>query len=424
MVTRCTLAGRSRFLSEASRSPARPTSTLARPRSWIIVVLLVGAGAAALAAAYIVRGSAVDVATVKAAPLQQTVVVSGRVLTPAKVSAGATITGRVESVGVDEGDHVQGGQLLIQLERAELSAALAQAQANEAAAATRLRQWSDVDVTNAQQQLRQAEANEQVARRNADRQEQLVSQGFVGQAAVDEARRALEVARSQLEAARATAAASAPTGSARRQIENQLAVAQAARQSAAAKLAQTRIVAPAAAVVLERNVEPGDIVQPGKALLTLALDGPVRLTALVDEKNLALLRVGQRARVSADAFPAQRFDARLEYVSPGVDVQRGTVEAKFSIPAPPAFLRADMTVSIDIAVAEKSDAIVIPAGAVRDPQTPDPWVLVLQDGRTARRPVQMGARTTSAIEVTTGLVPGEQVVIAPGVEPGARARAR
>lgn len=397
---------------------------MARPRSWIIVVLLLGAGAAALAAAYIVRGSAVDVATVKAAPLQQTVVVSGRVLTPAKVSAGATITGRVESVGVDEGDHVQGGQLLIQLERAELSAALAQAQANEAAAATRLRQWSDVDVTNAQQQLRQAEANEQVARRNADRQEQLVSQGFVGQAAVDEARRALEVARSQLEAARATAAASAPAGSARRQIENQLAVAQAARQSAAAKLAQTRIVAPAAAVVLERNVEPGDIVQPGKALLTLALDGPVRLTALVDEKNLALLRVGQRARVSADAFPAQRFDARLEYVSPGVDVQRGTVEAKFSIAAPPAFLRADMTVSIDIAVAEKSDAIVIPAGAVRDPQTPDPWVLVLQDGRTARRPVQMGARTTSAIEVTTGLVPGEQVVIAPGVEPGARARAR
>ncbi len=391
---------------------------------WTYVVVAVLGLAAAATLIYVVRGTTVDVATVRTAPLRQTVVVSGRVLTPAKVSVGSTITGRVQSVGVDEGDHVAAGQVLIALERAELAAALEQARANEAAAATRIRQWKDVDAPNAQEQLRQAEANLRVAQRNAARQEELYGKGFIGEAAVDEARRALEVARSQAETARASTNANAPTGSGRRLLEDQLTVARAARETAAAKLEQTRITAPAAGVVLDRNVEPGDIVQPGKALLTLALDGAVRLTALIDEKNLALLKVGQRARVSADAFPAQRFDAELEYVSPGVDVQRGTVEAKFRIPNPPAFLRADMTVSIDIAVADKPDAIVIPAAAIRDSQTLEPWVLVLRDGHAERQTVAVGARTAQEVEVTRGLAVGDVVILTPNVNPGARVTVR
>ncbi len=388
---------------------------------YLVLVLLALAAAAAW---FLLRGTAVDVVAVRTAPLQQTVVVSGRVLTPAKVNVGATITGRVESVAVNAGDAVRADQVLITLERTELTAALAQAQASEAAAATRITQWKDVDATSAEQQLLQAEANFNVAQRNAERQEKLFKQGFIGEAAVDESRRALAVARSQLEAARGAAAASTPTGSGRRLLDDQLRVARAARAAAAAKLAQTRIEAPAAGVVLDRNVEPGDIVQPGKTLLTLALDGPVRLTALIDEKNLGLLQIGQRARVAADAYPTQRFDAQLEYVSPGVDVQRGTIEAKFRIPDPPAFLRADMTVSIDIAVAQKQDAMVVPARAVHDPQSTEPWVLVVAGGRAERRSVQTGARSATDVEITRGLATGESVILTPGVTPGERVRAR
>jgi HlyD family secretion protein len=391
---------------------------------WSYVLLAVVALAGVAAALLYVRGETVDVATVGKAPLRQTVVVSGRVLAPAKVGVGSTITGRVEKVAVDDGDRIAVGQVLVALERAELAAALSQARANEAAAATRIRQWTDVDATNAQQQSAQAESNLRVAERNASRQEQLFKQGFIGEAAVDEARRALDVARSQAAAARANASASAPAGSGRRLVEDQLNVARAARDTAAAKLEQTRIVAPAAGVVLDRNVEPGDIVQPGKTLLTLALDGPARLTALIDEKNLALLKVGQQARVSADAYPSEHFDAELEYVSPGVDVQRGTVEAKFRIARPPPFLRSDMTVSIDIGVADKPDAIVIPAGAVRDPQSPEPWVLVAEGGHAVRRAVQTGARTASVVEIVRGLDPGERVIVTPLVRAGARVWAR
>ena len=223
----------------------------------------------------------------------------------------------------------------MELEQAELAAALAQARATEAAAQTRIRQWRELGAPNATELRAQAEANYRVAERDAQRQEQLFKQGFIGEARVDEARRAVAIAKSQLETARMTAAANSAGGAERRLLEDQLAQARAAREAAAAKLAQTRIVAPSAGTILERNVEPGDIVQPGKRLMTLAQDGPTRLTALIDEKNLALVRLGQNAVAAADAFPGQRFAATLEYLAPGIDVQRGTVEAKFSVPAAP-----------------------------------------------------------------------------------------
>jgi HlyD family secretion protein len=393
------------------------------PRSALIAIAiapLVAIGATLL----FWRATAVDIVRAENTKLRQSVVVSGRVLTPAKVDIGATITARVQAVKVDEGDRVKADQPLIELERTELAAALAQAAASEQAALTRIAQWRDVGALTAREQLAQAEANFRNVERDTARQEQLYRQGFIGEARVDEARRVLIVAQSQLQTARASAAANAPTGVDRRLLDDQLAQARAARETAAAKLAQTSLRSPAAGMVLDRNVEPGDIVQPGKRLLSLALDGEVRLAALIDEKNLALLKVGQAALVSADAYPDQRFGAELTYLSPGVDVQRGTVEAKFAVREPPAFLRADMTVSIDIAVADKPSALVIPANAVREPQSAEPWVLVLKEGHAVRQPIRMGARAAPQVEVVSGLAAGSEVIVTPGVAPGDRVHAR
>ena len=370
------------------------------------------------------RATAVDVARVESMRITQSVVVSGRVLAPAKSDIGAAITGRVLRVAVDEGDHVKAGTLLIELEQPELIAALAQARATEAAAHTRIAQWRDVAAPNAGQLLAQADANHRVAERDAARQEQLFKQGFIGEARVDESRRALTVAKSQLEAAKATAAGNSATGAERRLLEDQLMQARAAKEAAVAKLAQTRILAPGDGTILDRMVEPGDIVQPGKRLMLLAQDGRTRLTALIDEKSLALVRIGQAAIAAADAFPGQRFAATLEYLSPGIDAQRGTVEAKFGVPAPPPFLRSDMTVAIDIGVADKDNAVVVPAGAVHDAGLPEPWVLVLRDGRVERQTVRLGARTPARTELVSGASVGDDIIVTPGIEPGQRVRAR
>jgi len=376
----------------------------------VLAVAGLGIALAAVLAYFAGRGPAVDVVRVETARITQSVVVSGRVLAPAKAEIGATITGRVQAVAVDEGAHVAAQALLVELEQAELAAALAQARATEAAAQTRIRQWRELGAPNTTELRAQAEANYRVAERDAQRQEQLFKQGFIGEARVEEARRAVAIAKSQLETARMTAAANSAEGAERRLLEDQL--------------AQTRIVAPSAGTILERNVEPGDIVQPGKRLMTLAQDGPTRLTALIDEKNLALVRLGQDALAAADAFPGQRFAATLDYLAPGIDVQRGTVEAKFSVPAPPPFLRADMTVSIDIGVADKEGALVVPAVAVHDAGLPEPWVLRLRDGRAERVAVRLGARSTGRIELVDGVVAGDSVVVSPGIEPGQRVRAR
>jgi HlyD family secretion protein len=386
----------------------------------IALALLVAAGMAYMLA----RPTAVDTARIENTRITQSVVVSGRVLAPAKSDIGSAITGRVQRVAVDEGDHVKAGTLLIELEQLELTAALAQARATEAAAQTRIQQWRDVAAPNAAQLLTQAEATYRVAERDAGRQEQLFKQGFIGEARVDESRRSVAIARSQLESARATAAGNSPTGVEHRLLEDQLMQARAARDAAAAKLAQTRILAPSDGTILDRIVEPGDIVQPGKRLMILAQDGQTRLTALIDEKNLALVRIGQTAIAAADAFPGQRFPATLDYLSPGIDAQRGTVEAKFGVAAPPAFLRADMTVSIDVGVADKANTTVIPAGAIRDAGLPEPWVLVLRDGRAERVAVRLGARTPARTEVLSGVGVGDEVIVTPGIEPGQRVRAR
>jgi HlyD family secretion protein len=389
---------------------------------WAYVVLAALAVAIAGFGYVSVAGPRVDVIEAKPMTLRQTVVVSGRVLTPATVEIGATITGRVGRIHVDEGRHVADGDVLIELEHDELAAALKTAEAQEAAARNRIVQWRETGLPGMQQTLVQAEENYRVQQRAAERSAQLFAQGFIGQASLDEARRAETVAKSQLETAKANFASVQQTGAEYRLLDDQLRAAVATRETAAAKLGQTTIRAPAAGTVLTRSVEQGDIVQPGKPLLTLARDGDTRLTALVDEKNLAVLREGQRATVSADAFPTDRFAAELVYVSPGVDVQRGTVETKFRVPKPPAFLRADMTVSIEVEVADRANAIVVPLSAVRDAAGESPWVLVVRDGIAERQAVRLGARTAAAAEIADGVAAGALIVVGGGAEPGKRVR--
>src|SRR5690606_13426621 len=133
-----------------------------------------------------------------------------------------------------------------------------------------------------------------------------------------------------------------------------------------AKLAQALIRAPAAGVVLERVIEPGDIAQPGRRMMTLALDGAARLIVQVDEKNLPLIKQGAVATAAADAFPNERFEAAVNYVSPGIDASRGTVELRLDVRRPPALLKSDMTVAIDIPGPLLKQAIMLPAEAVRE----------------------------------------------------------
>ena len=188
------------------------------------------------------------------------------------------------------------------------------------------------------------------------------------------------------------------------------------------------MTAPADARVLARLAEPGQIVQPGRALLSLALVGPPQLVAQVDERYLGQLQIGQTATVVADAFPGQPFRAHVRSIAPLVDAQRGAIELKFSLPEPPPpFLREDMTLSVEVETARRDAALVLPVDALRGDQATDSAiVLVDREGRIEERVVRLGLRTLAAAEVLDGLSDGDTVLRLPSGSPlkaGSRIRA-
>ena len=407
---------------------------------WLLGAVLLLAGGVLGGWAWL-RGPQVEVLEVNRTPLVRTLQFSARVATLSRVDIGSTLTGRVAQVRVREGDAVQAGDVLVQLEDAELRATLAQAQAAQQQAQAALQGRRGSGRTTAQALLAQAEATERAAAAALSRADKLVAQGFYSGAQLDDARRAAAVANAQARSARAQVQASQDTGTDVVQAQAQLDVARAAVGAAQARLAQTSLRAPADARVLQRTVEPGQIVQPGKAVLSLALDGPTQLVAQVDERFLEQLRVEQPAAVLADAFPDQRFGARVQSLAPAVDAQRGAIEVKFALTgAPPAFLREDMTLSVEVETGRRDAALVLPQSALRPLAgsaslggVPDAQetrkVLVVQDGRIQLRRVRLGLHTLGAAEVLDGLDEGEHVVLRSAgtdgaFKPGQRVRAR
>jgi HlyD family secretion protein len=367
---------------------------------------------------------AVDILNLAAADMQTSVVASGRVLPPAKVEIGTTITARVEKVQVREGARIVADQVLVELECGEWAAAAAQARAAVARAKARVSSVQTLALPTAQAGLKQAEANLVQAERDDKRNRDLLAKGFISQARVDESERQLDVARSQLTSAKAQAGAQGASGAEAQQAQSQHAEAVAALDATEAKLAQTRIRAPAAGVVLERLVEPGDIAQPGRRMMSLALDGPVRLIVQVDEKNLPLIRQGAMAMAAADAFPAERFEAVVNYISPGIDATRGSVELRLDVAKPPALLKSDMTISMDLQGPLLKQALMLPADAVRQLQTEAPWVLVEREGVAVKVTVKVGLQTQGRVAITEGLKAGDRVILNREVEAGSRVRDR
>lgn len=390
-----------------------------RRRLWWILAAVVLLAGLAIAGALWLRGPKVDVVELHRSPLVRTLQFSARVATLSRVDIGSTVTGRVAEVRVAEGAAVRAGNVLVQLEDDEWRAALVQAQATEQQARAHLAGLRSSGRTTAQAALAQADATERNAQAALARAQQLVTQGFYSAAQADEARRAAIVAQEQVRSARAQVQANADGGTDLAQAQAQLDVARAATASAQARLAQATLRAPTDARVLLRAVEPGQIVQPGKALLSLALQGPTQLVAQVDERFLEQLRPGQTAAVLADAFPAQGFTARVLSLAPAVDAQRGAIEVKFALDgAAPAFLREDMTLSVEVQTARVESALVLPSSALRmaagagatgsAPDTAD--ILIVQGGRAQPRSVRLGMRTLGAVEVQSGLAEGDAVL--------------
>lgn len=389
---------------------------------------LAGALVAAVLVFFAIRwwqGPLVAAETVQRRDFVQSVVASGHVESPNRVDIGAQITGTVARVPVQEGDSVQAGALLVELDTTELLAAERQADLALAQAQGKLRQLTQLQAPVAEQALRQARSSLDNASASYQRNQNLFQQGFIGQAALDDSRKAAELADAQVRSAQKQYESTVKTGSDYALAEMAVAEARAAVDAAHARTRYARIRAPVAGVLIARSVEVGDVVQAGKVLMTLSPQGKTQIVVDIDEKNLHLIALGQKALVSADAYAQQKFQAELVYINPGVNAQTGAVNVKLDVAQPPEVLRQDMTVSVDIEVARSPQALVVSASTVHEVDSAKPWVLRLQDGRVHKVAVQQGLHSGGWVELRQGVAEGDVLLSGTAtLQPGERARAQ
>ncbi len=394
----------------AGKSPPRAHwPNLGRSIKWLVLAALAIA-ALLYSTRNLLLGTSVSAVAVMRGDLVQTIVASGRVATPQRVAISTEFTGRVVAIPVEEGQRVTRGQLLIQLDDNDERAALAQAQAGIAQATATLHQTQDVSLPTAEQSLRQARANLAQAQQQFSRVQEMTTRGAFSKSQLDDAQRNLDVAQSQVQAAQIQVRASRSGGSAYVLAQAALQQAEAARQAAQAKLEATRIVAPTDGILIARNIERGDVATLGKDLMRLAPTGLTQVVVQIDEKNLSHLAVGEAAVGSADAYADQRFTATVSYINPGIDPLRGAVEVKLDVAEPPAYLKQDMTVSIDIEVARRDATLIVPAGTVRDLDKGEPWVMVVRDGHARKQAVTLGLTGTGQVEVLDGIAVGDRLI--------------
>ncbi len=333
---------------------------------------------------------------VEAQPLVQQVVATGRIISTSRSQVGSEITATVLERHVREGDRVEPGQLLVTLQADDLEAAVREAEAE-------LERLRGSTRPEALARLRQAEAQLAQASREARRRETLAGSGVIARESLEQAQEAESVARAGLAAAEATANAARAGGAGEVQLRQRLAAAR-------AQLARTQIRAQRAGTVLTRDVEPGDLVQPGRVLFEIAHAGQTEIEVPVDEKNLSVLREGQPAQCLADAWPDRPFPATVDYIAPGIDAGRGTVIVRLRVDPVPDFLRQDMTVTVNIETGRREQALVVPDDALIRADDGSLAVLVVRDGSIARTGVTIGLRGVGRSEITAGLQAGDLVL--------------
>jgi HlyD family secretion protein len=345
--------------------------------------------------------------------LEQHLVASGRVRVPERIGVAARQAGQVAVVGAVEGQRVARGDLLVQLDDAELRNAVLQAESARAQAAARVEQLRRVGSIQATEALREAETRLSRAEADLARTERLAADRAVPENDLTEARREVELARARRTVAFAQQAAATPAGADTRLVLTAQLQAEAQLAGAMLRLEQARILAPTAGLVLARDVERGDVVSPGQVLLTLAASGAsdVELVFFPDERNLSRLAVGQPAKASADAWPEDVFDAEVSYIAPAVDPARGSIEVRLRVPRPPARLKPDMTVSIDVTVGRSAQAVTVPSEVLADPRAGSTTVRLVEGGRVAVRSVRLGLRGEGHSEVVSGLAPTDRVLL-------------
>jgi RND family efflux transporter MFP subunit len=305
---------------------------------------------------------------------------SGYVVTGERyVSLGVRVPSRIERYLVEEGQRVEQGQVLVQLDPRQYDAVLAQAKAN----------------------LVRARADLELRRKELARSKELVRRGVLSEADLDVKQNQLNVA------------------------EAEVAQLVAAVDRAKVDLDDTVIRAPTSGIILEKFKEVGEIAVPGGfagsgELIRMANLEDLRAELDVNESDLARVHLVQPVEVQPDAYGDRRYKARVVKLYPQINRQKGTLKVEVGIEDADEWLRPDMSVRVTFlqelepaADGAEPAQVLAPREAIRK-EGGASYAWVVTDGRLRKQPVETAGERGANAVVAKGLSGGEALVLGPG----------
>ncbi|MBI4541205.1 MAG: efflux RND transporter periplasmic adaptor subunit [Gemmatimonadetes bacterium] len=348
----------------------------------------------------------------------------------AEVRVGSRISGRVRRLRANIGDRIAKGQVIAELETAELDAVTAQRRAELKLAEAKLAAFetlSPEEVARAEADVARFEATAKLAAEHWERQQTLFRERVATRAEADAAREQHMVAQAQLESARRDLEL-VRTGSAelRKQAEADHERARAALQSALVDRSFTVLTSPISGIIASVSTQEGETVAAGLSaptFVTIVDLDRLQVDAFVDEVDIGKVKAGQPAVFTVDAFPARDFTGRVRAIYPTATIQDNVVKYVVVIDIADEYgglLRPEMTASVRIEL-EPRKVLAVPTAAIRR-QDGRSVVYVLNDGRAAVRNVRVGWRDGPWVEIVEGLVAGERVLLDAPATGGEEAR--
>lgn len=359
---------------------------------------------------------------------------SGYIVAHHKINVNSKVTGRVAWIGVEKGDKVKAGQVLVRLEDDEFRAVFEQARGgveNAKAYLAELRNGSrPEEVQQAQHNLDEARATAANDKVILGRTRDLAAQGVLSKQALDDATAKYESDQQRVNSL-GQGYALAKLGPRAEEIARAKgALLQAEGQMAYAKsqLDATQIRAPVTGTILERKAERGELVTaqfasgaeggPQGSAVALADLNDLQVELDIAQDDFAKLSSGQKGIITTDAFPDRKYEGFIAEMSPEANRQKATVQVKVRVQTPDGYLRPEMNATVKFlanepanepkAGAQQPAGVFVPSIALRD-RNGKKVVFLAFNGKALMREVQV-VSTRSGGALVSGLVGGESLI--------------
>jgi HlyD family secretion protein len=354
---------------------------------------------------------------------------TGYIVAAHKIEVASKVIGRVAWIGVEKGDRVKAGQVLVRLEDDEYRAQLRQYQGQLTNLQAKLEELQNgsrpEEVAKSRADTEQAKADLENAKVSLDRIRQLVREGVLAKQSLDDAQAKYDADLARVTSLQRTLdlAVLGPRREEMAQVKGQIEQARGALEYAQTQLDNTIIKAPVTGTILDRNVERGEFVTNGFVgdkgakgyLVTMADLNDLQVELDISQNDFPKLGPRQKGIITTDAYPDRKYHGEIAQVSPEADRAKATVQVKVKVLNPDEYLRPDMNATVsfynDVKAAPASETkrvVVIPQGAIQNGS-----VFVVVNGHARKRQVTTGGASEKGVLVASGLIGGEDLIVSP-----------